>query len=53
MFDAVSNLRKPMDRPLRSGANHSLTASQADPDIIASLDRWTTASQAKLYSSTV
>ncbi len=31
----------------------ALIASHADPDIIASLDRWTTATQAKIYISTV
>ncbi len=31
----------------------AIVASHADPDIVASLDRWTTATQAKIYISTV
>ena len=31
----------------------AILASHADPDIIASLDRWTTSTQAKIYVSTV
>jgi flavorubredoxin len=50
---AYSELYLAMTRHFQPNALTALIASHADPDIIASLDRWTTATQAKIYISTV
>ena len=50
---AYSELYLAMTRHFPPSALSALIASHADPDIIASLDRWTTATRAKIYISTV
>jgi flavorubredoxin len=50
---AYSELYLAMTRHFPPSALTALIASHADPDIIAALDRWTTATQAKIYISTV
>jgi flavorubredoxin len=50
---AYSELYLAMTRHFQPSALTALIASHADPDIIAALDRWTTATQAKIYISTV
>jgi flavorubredoxin len=50
---AYGELYLAMTRHFQPSALTALIASHADPDIIASLDRWTTATQAKIYISTV
>ena len=50
---AYSELYLAMTRHFPPSALTALIASHADPDIIASLDRWTTATQARIYISTV
>ena len=50
---AYSELYLAMTRHFPPSALTALIASHADPDIIASLDRWTTGTQASIYISTV
>ena len=50
---AYSELYLAMTRHFPPSGLTALIASHADPDIIASLDRWTTATQANIYISTV
>jgi flavorubredoxin len=50
---AYSELYLTMTRHFAPSALTAIIASHADPDIIASLDRWTTATSAKIYISTV
>lgn len=50
---AYSELYLAMTRHFPPQRLSALLASHADPDIIASLDRWTTSTQAKIYVSTV
>ena len=50
---AYSELYLAMTRYFPPSALTALIASHADPDIIASLDRWTTGTQASIYISTV
>jgi flavorubredoxin len=50
---AYSELFLAVTRHLSPSALTALIASHADPDIIASLDRWTTATQASIYISSV
>lgn len=50
---AYNDLYVAMTRHFPPSKLSALLASHADPDIIASLDRWTTATQAKLYISTL
>jgi len=50
---AYNDLYVAMTQHFAPSALTALIASHADPDIIASLDRWTTATQAKIYISTV
>jgi flavorubredoxin len=50
---AYGELYLAMTQHFPPSALTALIASHADPDIIASLDRWTTATQAKIYISTV
>ncbi len=48
---AYAELYLEMSRHFPPSKLEALIASHADPDIIASLDRWTTATQAKVYIS--
>jgi flavorubredoxin len=48
---AYSDLYLAMSQHFPPSKLSALIASHADPDIIASLDRWTTATQAKIYIS--
>jgi len=50
---AYSELYLAMTRHFAPSALSAILASHADPDIIAALDRWTTATPAKIYISTV
>lgn len=50
---AYNELYVAMTRHFAPSRLSALLASHADPDIIAALDRWTTATQAKLYISTL
>ena len=50
---AYNELYLSMTRYFPPSGLAALIASHADPDIIASLDRWTTATPAKIYISTV
>jgi flavorubredoxin len=50
---AYSELYLAMTRHFPPHRLEALLASHADPDIIASLDRWTTSTQAKIYVSAV
>ncbi len=50
---AYGELYLAMTRHFPPSGLTALIASHADPDIIASLDRWTTATPAKIYISTV
>lgn len=50
---AYNELYMAMSRYFPPSKLAALIASHADPDIIASLDRWTTATQAKIYVSTL
>lgn len=50
---AYSELYLAMTRHFPPSALSAILASHADPDIIAALDRWTTATQASIYISTV
>lgn len=50
---AYGELYLAMTRHFPPSALTALIASHADPDIIASLDRWTSATQARIYISTV
>lgn len=50
---AYSELYLTMTRHFPPQQLSAILASHADPDIIASLDRWTTSTQAKIYVSTV
>ena len=50
---AYNELYLAMTRHFPPSGLAAIVASHADPDIIASLDRWTTATPAKIYISTV
>ncbi len=50
---AYSELYLAMTHHFAPSKLSAIVASHADPDIVASLDRWTTATQAKIYISTV
>ncbi|MBI5258404.1 MAG: FprA family A-type flavoprotein [Burkholderiales bacterium] len=50
---AYSELYLAMTRHFPPSKLTAILASHADPDIIASLDRWTTATQAQIYISTI
>jgi len=50
---AYSELYLAMTQHFPPSALSAIIASHADPDIIAALDRWTTATQASIYISTV